>query len=192
MKQLFTLSFIVLFLSSCGTLQQGRLRLVKAEKQEIVSAEKQAVQADVTPTKSIEASNPRPIELRPTTEQTTDFNPELTEVSPISNIQIESGVDDSLDQANNDDQLEKALNTEKMATKTTGLFVGGIVTSIIPFLGLVFFLLAVTNYFETKKQRYNTMKGERYLRASTVLFIIDAIFLAFFIFLMVAFVIAFL
>ena len=79
-----------------------------------------------------------------------------------------------------------------MATKTTGLFVGGIVTSIIPFLGLIFFLLAVTNYFEAKKQRYNTMKGERYLRASTVLFIIDAIFLAFFIFLMVAFVIAFL
>ncbi|MEN9999203.1 MAG: hypothetical protein RI922_2193 [Bacteroidota bacterium] len=192
MKQLFTLSFIVLFISSCGTLQQGRLRLVKAEKQEIVSVEKQVVQTDVTPIKIIEASNPSPIELRTTTDQTTDFSTELTEKSPTSNIQFESSIDDSLDQANNDDQLEKALNTEKMATKTTGLFVGGIVTSIVPFLGLIFFLLAVTNYFDVKKQRYNTMRGERFLRANTVLFIVDAIFLTFFIFVMVSLIIAFL
>lgn len=185
MKHLFTFFALTLLLASCGTLNNGKLRFVKAQPQEIVSTEK-------------ETHSKHPIEQIEVKQQTADLEQTSDVVStstednliPTKELIHEVEMDDSLETVQND-QLEKALKTEKLAIKSTGMFIGGIITSLIPFLGLVFFLLGVSNYFAAKQERYNTLKGERYLSASKVLFIINAILVAFCIFLMVTFVLAF-
>jgi hypothetical protein len=189
MKHLFTFFAITILLASCGSLNKGKLRFVKAQPQEIVSIEKE------THSKPPISDPTEQIDLKQQTEdleQTSDIATTTTEDKFVSEqtLNHEVSIDDSLESVQ-DDQIEKALKTEKLAIKSTGMFIGGIITSLIPFLGLVFFLFGVSNYFAAKNERYNTLKGERYLNASKVLFIINAILVAFCIFLMVTFVIAF-
>lgn len=189
MKHLFAFFALTILLASCGTLNNGKLRFVKAQPQEIVSTEKE------THSKHPISDPTEQIDLKQQTadlEQTSDVVTTSTEdkLIPTKELIHEVEMEDSLETVQND-QLEKALKTEKLAIKSTGMFIGGIITSLIPFLGLVFFLLGVSNYFAAKQERYNTLKGERYLSASKVLFIINAILVAFCIFLMVTFVLAF-
>lgn len=189
MKHLFTYFAVTILLASCGTLNSGKLRFVKAQPQEIVSTEKE------THSKHPISEPTEQIALQQQTEdleQSGDIATTTTEDKLVSEqpLNQEVSIDDSLKTVQND-QIEKALKTEKLAIKSTGMFIGGIITSLIPFLGLVFFLLGVSNYFAAKQERYNTLKGERYLSASRVLFIINAILVAFCIFLMVSLVIAF-
>ena len=189
MKHLFAFFALTFILASCGSINNGKLRFVKAQPQEIVSTEKESH------SKSPMAILPEQIELEQQSEDLEQTKDELVISTEEKNIPVQELnpkvlIDDSLETVQND-QLEKALKTEKLSIKSTGMFIGGIVTSLIPFLGLVFFLLGISNYFAAKQERYNTLKGERYLSASKVLMIINAILVAFCIFLMITFVLAF-
>ncbi len=188
MKHLFILFTLTVLLASCATLNKGKLRFVKAQPQEIVSAEKELDSKDLV-------SDPNEqIDLKQQTQdlgQMSDVVTTSTEdkIIPTKALIDDVSIDDSLETVQND-QLEKALKTEKLAIKSTGFFIGGILTSLVPFLGLFFFLLGVSNFLNAKNQRYNTLRGERFLTTSKILFAINAFLVAFCLFVLIALVLA--
>jgi hypothetical protein len=190
MKHLFIFFTLTVLLASCGALNKGKLRFVKAHPQEIVSSEKE------THRKHPISDPTEQIYLKQQTAdlaQTSDVVTSSTEdkIIPTKELIHDVSIDDSLETVQND-QLAKALKTEKLSIKSTGFFIGGILTSLVPFLGLLFFLLGVSNFLNAKNQRYNTLRGERYLNVSTILFAINAFLVAFCLFLLIALVLAFL
>lgn len=190
MKHLFIFFTLTVLLASCGALNKGKLRLVKAQPQEIVSSEKE------THRKHPVSDPTEQIYLKQQTAdlaQTSDVVTSSTEdkIIPTKELIHDVSIDDSLETVQND-QLAKALKTEKLSIKSTGFFIGGILTSLVPFLGLLFFLLGVSNFLNAKNQRYNTLRGERYLNVSTILFAINAFLVALCLFLLIALVLAFL
>ena len=190
MKHLFIFFTLTVLLVSCGTLNKGKLRFVKAQPQEIIALENETPSKEAVHVKV----DKHEFEL-----QTRD-NREMNDVAkPLKEEQIHPAegknhaisIDDSLETVRAD-QLEKALKTEQLAIKSTGFFIGGILTSLVPFLGLLFFLLGVSNFLKAKNQRYNTLRGERYLTTSKILFAINAFLVAFCLFLLITLVLAFL
>lgn len=191
MKHLFIFFTLTVLLVSCGTLNKGKLRFVKAQPQEIISLENETPNKEAVVHVKVDKHE---FELQTLDNlETKDVAKPLIEeqIHPAEGKNHAISIDDSLERVRSD-QLEKAQKTEQLAIKSTGFFIGGIVTSLVPFLGLLLFLLGVSNFLKAKNQRYNTMRGERYLTTSTILFAINAFLVAFFLFLLITLVLAFL
>lgn len=191
MKQLFMFFTLTVILVSCGTLNNGKLRFVKTQPQEIISLENETPSKEAVVHVKVDKHE---FELQTLdNRETKDVAKPLIEeqIYPAETKNHAISIDDSLEIVRAD-QLEKALKTEQLAIKSTGFFIGGILTSLVPFLGLLFFLLGVSNFLMARNQRYNTLRGERYLTISKILFAINVFLVAFCLFLLIILVLAFL
>jgi len=191
MKHLFTFFAFTILLASCGTLNKGKLRFVKARPNTVVIVDEPKTQ------NSAEAADQHVNETANTFVvneiENTEFVDDVT--TPTNTIEQQAvieqvTIDDSLE-TKNDEITSRALHTQKMAVQSTALLAGGIIGFSIPFLGLILFIWGASKYINARKERYNTMKGERYLTASTILLIINSILVALVIFVIVSLLIAF-
>lgn len=191
MKRALVFFPLILFLGSCGTLNNGKLRFVKARNNSVVIVDEPKTQNSAESEAQLVNETANTIESKEI--QNTAFEDELS--TPTNTIEQQEvieqvTIDDSLE-TRDDEITNRALQTQKMAVQSTALLAGGIIGFSIPFLGLVLFIWGASKYINARKERYNTMKGERYLTASTILLIINSILVALVIFVIVSLLIAF-
>lgn len=191
MKRALVFFSLILFLGSCGTLNNGKLRFVKARNNSVVIVDEPKTQNSAESEAQLVNETANTIESKEI--QNTAFEDELS--TPTNTIEQQEvieqvTIDDSLE-TRDDEITNRALQTQKMAVQSTALLAGGIIGFSIPFLGLVLFIWGASKYINARKERYNTMKGERYLTASTILLIINSILVALVIFVIVSLLIAF-
>lgn len=191
MKHLFTFFAFTIVLASCGTLNNGKLHFVKARNNSVVIVDEPKTQNSAEAEDQLVNETANTIESKEI--QNTAVEDELS--TPTNTIEQQEiieqvTVDDSLE-TKNDEITNRALHTQKMAVQSTALLAGGIIGFSIPFLGLILFIWGASKYINARKERYNTMKGERYLTASTILLIINSILVALIIFVIVSLLIAF-
>jgi flagellar motor component MotA len=191
-----TFLLLIVILASCGSLSTGfnHVKLVKTEKSEQVVLENEhAKERESTAQNQF-------LHIQSSTEEKTlaQLEPKKAEEigAPLLSSKFEipkiSTEPDST--ANNDDSdeiISQAIQTEKMAGKSMGFLIASFLTSWIPILGLVLFILGVVNYFKARKERYITEKGQTYLLISTIILIVNAILIALALLLIIA-IIAFL
>lgn len=177
MKYPFALFTLTLMLVSCGTMHHRKLRFVNVSNSEVVLVDD--VHTDTTILSEASYANETSTSIETTERQTDADVDELSSPRNSANGQNfqEVSTDDSLE-TDTEEIINRALNTEKMAMESTAFLAGGIIGFIVPFLGLILFILGVSKYINTRKEQYNTVKGERYLDVSTILLVINSLFIA--------------
>jgi hypothetical protein len=177
MKYPFALLTLTLMLVSCGTMHHRKLRFVNVGNSEVVLVDD--VHTDTTILSEASYANETSTSIETTERQTDADVDELSTPRNSANGKNfqEVSTDDSLE-TDTEEIINRALNTEKMAMESTAFLAGGIIGFIVPFLGLILFILGVSKYINTRKEQYNTVKGERYLDVSTILLVINSLFIA--------------
>lgn len=191
MKRALVFLSLIIFLGSCGTMNNGKLRFVKARNTTVVIVDEPKTQNSAEAEDQLVNETANTIELNEI--ENTEFVDEVstpTYSTEQQEVIQKVTIDDSLE-TRNDEITNRALHTQKMAVQSTALLAGGIIGFSIPFLGLILFIWGASKYINARKERYNTAKGERYLTASTILLIINSILVALVIFVIVALLIAF-
>lgn len=73
--------------------------------------------------------------------------------------------------------VDQALLAEKKAINSVGFAGVGMISIILPFFGVLFFLIGLALYSSAKSSRYITPFGEQKLATAKTILIIDSVFL---------------
>ena len=136
MKRALVFLSLIIFLGSCGTLNNGKLRFVKARNTTVVIVDEPKTQNSAEAEDQLVNETANTIEANEI--ENTEFVDELS--TPTNTIEQQEvieqvTIDDSLE-TKNDEITNRALHTQKMAVQSTALLAGGIIGFSIPFLGL--------------------------------------------------------
>jgi hypothetical protein len=76
-----------------------------------------------------------------------------------------------------EESLDQAYLAERQAKRAFGFLTAGIVSLLLPYLGIIFFIIGLVNYSRASKSRYITPFGEKRLQQSIGVMIFDSVVL---------------
>jgi len=181
---------LLFVISSCSTIgRYNSIRLVKANNTETVVLVKEKA-SDLVLTSEKQENKPlstiETAQVEIPAENSTD--PEIY----IENKQNESNVSESDDlepeiEKKEEDKLivDQAIRAEKSASASFFLSLAGIITLILPYIGIFPLIIGWILYSRANTSRYITPFGETRLKSSRNILILDTVFLFLWIFLIV-------
>jgi hypothetical protein len=182
MKNLFSIILVAFVLVSCGALQStgGKLRLVKTGNEgEVLVIEKSAGERpnhieEVHLEKLTGSTIQIPSEQSTTASMLNDGLSSSEQVVP-SNRTIAKPQDLLPDE--DERIIQEALQAEGDANTSFWLFLSGLSSAFLPYLGIIPFIIGLIYYSRSRNSRYITQFGERRSNAATVLLVIDGVIL---------------
>jgi hypothetical protein len=187
MKNYITVTLLLVLFSSCGLLQPrgGNLRLVKVgEKEEVLierNQEHAKIQRDNPPAvfeiATVEVantveSNLEEANLEKTENRNLDYRRVVHESEKIEPEEVEP---------TDQQKVDMAMQAEKQANTSFYLFLSGLISVIMPLVGIILFVFGLSNFMKASNSRFITPFGEERLRVAKVFLIIDAVILLFYI-----------
>jgi len=182
MKFSFAILLILIFASCSMMNQHGHFRLVKVEQKDVVILEKTELPEsnEFTHKNVSEELSDRSGSGKSGNTLNSEDNPSINEIIPQKK---QDGQGDDLEpeeeETDSDEEIvDQAIRAENNAKLSIGLFGGGIISIILPLVGVFFFIFGLVFYNRAKNSRYITADGERNLRMSRGLMIFDAVVLS--------------
>lgn len=177
----FIFSVLIIVLASCGTMRpNGHLRFVKVGQNEVPVIEKNTAKVDEIK-ESEEAQQEAKNELasiEAIPEVATDLqNQILVENSSKTTEEFEDLEPEEDEVDVNQQIVDQAIRAEKQAKFSVGLFGVGLISIVMPYLGIFFYIAGIILYSNAKSSRYITPFGENRLGTSKTLLIIDSVIL---------------
>lgn len=173
----------IAIVSSCAILPSGKgnLRYVKTDKSTVVLDKSESNREIVINSEYSESEDVDPIEQNKVTETIRAQDDQIEEIE-LSRGTSKSDVDDSLsiaEESNEDNAgiIHQAVRAEKHANASFFLFIAGLISILIPYLGIIPFLIGVFFYTSSSNSRYITPFGEKRRESAKVLLFIDLIIL---------------
>jgi hypothetical protein len=191
MYRLLLFISILLTISSCGTLSTGgKLRLVKTDKKEtpviertFAASEKETVtQRTEEPVVETFAASSESEELVSVSDETADPQASILKSKVVKDLEDK----DAIEPDDDEKIANEAIKAERDANVSLFLFVGGLISAIVPYLGIIPFIIGLIFYSRSKRARYITPFGDNRTRLATIFMIIDAVILVFWLMLIVA------
>jgi hypothetical protein len=179
MKNYITVTLLLVLFSSCGLLQPrgGNLRLVKVgEKEEVLierNQEHAKIQRDNPPAvfeiATVEVANTVESNLE---EANLDYRRVVHESEKIEPEEVEP---------TDQQKVDMAMQAEKQANASFYLFLSGLISVLMPLVGIILFGFGLSNFMKASNSRFITPLGEERLRVAKVFLVIDAVILLFYI-----------
>ena len=180
MRFIFFLA-ILFFVTSCGALNlnSGSLRLVKTNNKETVVLEKElkSVTSDLV-SPQLETANPPENHQQVIAANTNNslnnksslVHAKTSFISKISDVEPSDEENEAI--------VRQAIKAEKQANASFGLFLAGLISLTLPYLGIIPFIIGLVLYLKAKNSRYITPFGDERLRKAKVVLIVDSVILA--------------
>lgn len=178
----------MIVLSSCSTIGRYQsIRMVKVDKTETIVLDKEK-----QPEPHLKSEQKQEVNLAQKENSTSEF-PEVNIISEDSEIEksliqknntkeadVEPEVDDE-----NSKIIDQAVRAEKNAIASFILSIAGLITLILPYIGIFPVIVSLILHARANKSRYITPFGEKRLKVSRILLILDILFFIFWTFLVI-------
>ncbi len=185
MRSLIGFLCLISILAGCGSSRTGQLRLIKVNNQRLAVIERddnQTVQTDVLIKESDDVGITNTIHLSDEISVASKSNQleyadriRIKNVSALNVPQNKPSPEDTIIQSN--EIADKALEAEKNSKLALGFSIGGLSIFIpfVGFLGIISFIIGAVFYGKANKSKYITPEGQRNLKISKVLIIIESV-----------------
>lgn len=180
--RIYRILFLLIILSSCSTLGRYQtIRLVKVEQTETVVLEKD--KSKKAPTENTNTSDLVQAETTKENMNITDLNISVSaqkddqNVHKNSSIKKEDSEPEPEDEEENERIIEQANRAEKNAHASFFLSLAGLISLILPYIGIFPFIVGIIFYSRSNSSRYITPFGDRRLEITKTILSLDAIFL---------------
>ncbi|MFN5909698.1 MAG: hypothetical protein ACK45H_00040 [Bacteroidota bacterium] len=200
MKQVIPLMLLLVVLSSCGALApvNGKIRLVRSAKSEEVKViERSTGSSELAVLEEVAPASPKVMQRESGTLETSvdnaskDFPTLFPEDEERKDVKVEIRSPEDLLPDEDERIINEALKAERDANSAFWLFLTGLSSVFVPYLGFIPFIIGLIFYSRSRNARYITPLGERRSSAATVLLVIDSIVLVLWLILIIALILAF-
>jgi hypothetical protein len=186
MKMSIGLVLLLALVASCGLYQPkgGQLRLVKVGNKEELVIERQSDRRFASDELSKSKNNSTVAELEESLVQnensTIAYEPKKSRQFSHTSKESEK-IEPEEEEPNDQQKISMAFGAERDAVRSERLFIGGLISVFMPYLGIILFGLGLYFYVRANNARFITPRGENRLRSAKIFLVIDALILLFWI-----------